>query len=135
MMYQRFKSVLAIIFIWPLMVPFAQALSLGDITLNSALNEPLDAEIAVYSTDSGEILNAYIELASFEVHKNAGMNLNNMPNKVTFKAVHKQDGNFVIQLKTRKPVREPVLEFILEVSGNSGYLRREYAVHLDPPKL
>jgi len=132
MMVKRFNTVLAIFFIWSLMVPFAQALSLGPITVNSALHELLDAEIAVFSTDSGEILNAYIALAPLEVHRKSGIQLNHILQRMTFKAVHKQDGRFVIQLKTRRPVREPVLEFILEVSGSSGYLRRAYALHLDP---
>ena len=133
-MMTRFNTAFAVLFSWLLMIPAAQALSLGQITVNSALNDPLDAEISVYSTDSGEILNAHIELASYEVHEQAGMALNNRLREVTFKAVHKQDGKFVIRLQTRRPIREPVLEFILEVSGSSGYLRRDYAIHLDPPR-
>jgi len=135
MMKNRFNTLLAIIFSVFWAMPFAQAMSLGTINVNSALNEPLDAEIPVYSTDAGEILNAYIALASLDVHKQAGIELNNSLSKISFRAVQKVGGKFVIQLKTRRPIREPVLEFIIEVSGGAGYLRRGYAIHLDPPAL
>jgi len=134
-MIRRFSALLAIMFSLLWGTPVAYAISLGTISVNSALNEPLDAEISVHSTDAGEILNAYIALAALDVHKQAGINLNNTLSNISFKAVQKTDGKFVIQLNTQRPVREPVLEFILEVSGGTGYLRREYAIHLDPPSL
>jgi len=121
--------------IWVLFLPTAQALSLGDITVNSSLNDPLDAEIMVYSTDAAEILNARIQLASREIHQKAGLSINKHLRNLRFKTIAKQDGRFAIKVTTDKPVSEPVLEFIIELTGSNSNLIRGYAMHLDPPNL
>jgi len=116
-------------------IPMAHALSLGDIKIKSALNDPLDAEIAVHSTDAGEILNAKIRLASQDVHDKAGLAITQHHLRLQFKPITTGSGRFAIQVTTLRPVSEPVLEFIIEVTGGSSNLIRGYAVHLDPPNL
>jgi len=121
--------------IWALCVPFAQALSLGDIKVYSALNDPLDAEIMVYSTDAAEILNARIQLASLQIHDKAGLSVNRHLRNMRFKTIAKDNGRFAIKVTTIRPVSEPVLEFIIELTGSNSNLIRGYAMHLDPPNL
>lgn len=116
-------------------MPMAQALSLGEIKVYSALNDPLNAEIIIHSTDAAEILNAQVRLASYDVHNKAGLDINRHLRRMTFKAVVRENGKFAIQLRTLRPVSEPVLEFIIEISGGGGNLIRSYAIHLDPPNL
>lgn len=118
-----------------LLAPMAQALSLGEISLQSALNDPLNAEIIVHSTDAAEILNARIQLASRSVHDKAGLDINPHLRRMKFKPIAKQNGKFAIQVTTLRPISEPVLEFIIEVTGSSSNLIRGYAIHLDPPNL
>ena len=118
-----------------LAAPIAQALSLGDITVRSALNDPLDARIAIHSTDAAEILNAKIQLASQDVHDKAGVEMTRHLLRMKFKPVVAGNGKFAIQVTTTRPVSEPVLEFIIEVIGGGTNLIRGYAVHLDPPNL
>ncbi len=43
------------------------------------------------------------------------------------------DGKVVVHLTTTKPVREPFLNFLVEVIWPSGRLLREYALLIDPP--
>ena len=117
------------------MMPMAQGLSLGEISVQSALNEPLEAEIAVHSTDAAEILNSTAQLASRDVHDKAGLSINQHLLQMKFKPVAKRNGKFAIKINTLRPITEPVLEFVVDVTGGSSNLIRGYAVHLDPPNL
>jgi len=135
MSFKRSKGYLVGCFIWLLSMPVAQALSLGEIKVKSALNDPLNAEIVVHSTDAAEILNARIQLASRAIHTKAGLTVNQHLRRIKFKPIAKENGRFAIQLTTSRPISEPVLDFIIEVTGSSSNLIRGYAVHLDPPGL
>lgn len=130
---QRSLEYIVIGIVGLLMMPMAYALSLGEINVRSALNDPLDAEIMVHSTDAGEILNARIQLASREIHNKAGLTINQHLLRMKFKPIVSENGKFAIQATTLRPVSEPVLEFIIEVRGGSSNLIRSYAIHLDPP--
>lgn len=135
MKLNRRRAYLMGFFLWVLFLPTAQALSLGEITVNSALNDPLDAEIRVYSTDAAEILNTRTRLASREIHNKAGLSMNQHHHNLQFKTIVKKNGQFAIKVTTTRPVSEPVLEFIIEVTGSNSNLIRGYALHLDPPNL
>jgi len=135
MTLSRSKAYLIGCLMWVWFLPAAQALSLGEINITSALNDPLDAEIMVSSTDAGEILNARIQLASQSVHDKAGLSINQHLRNMRFKTIAKENGQFAIKVTTARPVSEPVLEFIIEVTGSNSNLIRGYALHLDPPNL
>ena len=113
----------------------AYALSLGEIKVDSALNQPLQAEIPIDDVEPASLLDATVELASYEVHSQYGIEKANALAKLRFKVVRNEQGQFVIRLTTQRAIREPVLEFVLNVSNRSGNLRRSYAIHLDPPQF
>lgn len=121
---------LAVLTAWPAL---SWALSLGEITSQSRLNEPLQAEIALHAINPGEVLNARVTLASADAHQRAGLQMQQLLHKLKFAIVHKQSGEFVVKVTTGQPVREPVIEFVLEVNWSGGRLLRDYALHLDPP--
>ena len=111
----------------------SHALSLGEISVLSSLNQPLQAEIALYTTQPGEIVDVNVILASNEVHEQLGINMADIVRKLKFKVKRNPAGQFVIMLTTRQPVREPILDFVIDVSGSAVNLRRGYSIHLDPP--
>jgi pilus assembly protein FimV len=115
---------------WP-----AYALSLGEIKVDSALNQPLLAEIPIDDAEPTSLLDATVELASYEEHAQFGIEKANVLGQLRFKVVRNQQGQFVIRLTTQRAIREPVLEFVLDVSNRSSKLRRSYAIHLDPPRF
>lgn len=131
MSLSRSKAYLIGCLIWSLFSPVANALSLGEIKVNSALNDPLDAEIKVYSTDAAEILKARIQLASKQVHSKAGLSINRNMRDLQFKPITRDNGNFAIKVTTSRPVSE----FIIELTDSNRNLIRGYALHLDPPSL
>ncbi|MGI0119915.1 FimV/HubP family polar landmark protein [Zooshikella sp. RANM57] len=111
----------------------ANALGLGEITLNSALNQPLDAEIEliqVRELGSSEILP---NLATNEDFNRAGVERIFFLSNIKFQTVVQKNGRSYIKVTSRKPVSEPYLNFLVEVHWPSGRLLREYTVLLDPP--
>ncbi|NOY65879.1 MAG: FimV family protein [Gammaproteobacteria bacterium] len=112
-----------------------QALGLGEIQLNSFLNQPLDAEIEIISSQRGETDGIKIKLASASAFERAGLEYSNVMRQIKFKVITKSDGSHVIKVTTRRGYREPFLNFLLEVNWSSGRILREYAALVDPPSL
>lgn len=109
------------------------ALGLGEVRLNSALNQPLDAEIEllqVRELTRNEILP---NLASRSDFQRAGLDRPFSLTGMKFKTVLREDGTGFIHVTSHQPVREPFLNFLLEVHWPSGRLLREYTMLLDPP--
>jgi pilus assembly protein FimV len=132
-MVQVRKLVLAIAVASALTSGMAQALGLGEVSLKSSLNQPLVAEIElleVRDLATGELVPS---LASPEDFTRAGIDRQFMLNDLTFTPVIKVNGKSYIRVTSNKPVREPYLNFLVEVLWPSGRLLREYTLLLDPP--
>ncbi|MFZ3152387.1 FimV/HubP family polar landmark protein [Pseudomonas sp.] len=108
------------------------ALGLGEITLHSALSQPLDAEIELF--DVGDLSGAdmRVRLAPAEVFARSGVDRLYFFNDLRFTPLLR-GGRSVIRVVSTQPVREPYLNFIVEVARPNGQLYREYTVLLDPP--
>src|SRR5688572_23219819 len=111
----------------------AHALSLGDIEVYSALNQPLEAEILLTSVRPGETEGMLIRLASEEAFVQAGVERPFYLTKIKFRLESKPDGTQYILATTTNPVREPFLSFLIDIDWPRGHLVREYTVLLDPP--
>lgn len=125
--------VLAIAAATALTSEMAYALGLGEVTLKSALNQPLVAEIELLDAKTlapGEVVPV---LASAEDFNRAGVDRQYFLTDLTFTPVLRPDGKSVIRVSSTKPVREPYLNFLIEVLWPSGRLLREYTLLLDPP--
>jgi pilus assembly protein FimV len=108
------------------------AIGLGDIELDSALNQPLRAEISLLSATPDELGNLTVGLASSETFQRYGIDRPFYLQDIEFKIVNRADGA-VVQLRSRQAITEPFLTFLVEASWPSGRLLREYTVLLDPP--
>ncbi len=110
------------------------ALGLGDIRLESALNEPLRARIELLSASSEELNNLKIGLASAQTFERYGLDRPYYLQNLQFQIVHsgKAEGNVVLVTSTT-PMSEPFLTFLVEATWSRGRLLREYTVLLDPP--
>ena len=110
----------------------APALGLGEITLHSALNQPLDAEIELLELGDLSDVDFKVRLAPAEVFSRSGVDRIYFLNDLRFTPLL-QGGSGVIRVLSSKPVREPYLNFIVEVTRPNGHLFREYTLLLDPP--
>ncbi|MBX9914259.1 MAG: peptigoglycan-binding protein LysM [Pseudomonadaceae bacterium] len=132
-MVQVRKLVLAIAAASALTSGMAQALGLGEVSLKSSLDQPLVAEIElleVRDLATGELIP---NLASPEDFTRAGIDRQFLLNDLKFTPVIKANGKSFIRVTSNKPIREPYLNFLVEVLWPSGRLLREYTLLLDPP--
>ncbi|MBA3581818.1 MAG: hypothetical protein H0W44_05115 [Gammaproteobacteria bacterium] len=111
----------------------AHALGLGDIEVFSALNQPLDAEIALTSTKPGETDGMIVKLASEQVFQQAGLERPFYLTKLSFQIAAKPNGSQYIKVSSKDLIREPFLSFLVDVEWPRGRLVREYTLLLDPP--
>ena len=110
----------------------AWAIGLGDINLDSALNEPLRAEIELLSPTEEELGSLSVTLASSDTFARYGLDRPFYLQDIEFNVVGDADGA-VVQVRSRNAITEPFLTFLVEATWSSGRLLREYTVLLDPP--
>ncbi|MBH9414669.1 FimV family protein [Pseudomonas aeruginosa] len=110
----------------------ASALGVGDITLHSALNQPLDADIELL--DVGDLGADEIEgrLAGADVFAAAGVERLQFLNELRFSPVLQGRGGNRIHVSSSRPVQEPYLNFLVEGARPNGRIVREFTVLLDP---
>jgi pilus assembly protein FimV len=116
-------SVLCLLLTWAV-IP-VQGITLNEIELKSHLNETLDARIALGGLKSGDLEGMSVRVLAPEV----GMGIS--PSMIKLEV--KDDGNgHYIQLTSRENIREPIINFTLEVTWAEGRFIREYSVLVDP---
>ena len=111
----------------------AWALGLGDIEVRSALNQPLDASIDLLAVRSEDALRINVRLADEVAFLTSGVDRAPLLNQLIFSIEQTSSGTAFVKVSTREAVKEPFLDFIVEVNWPSGRLLREYTVLLDPP--
>lgn len=112
----------------------SQALGLGELHSSSQLNQPLNAQIDLLSTNAKEAGQLQVRLASADVFSRVGIDRPAFLDSLKF-TPSMQNGKPVIRVTSSAPISEPFLNFLLEVSWPQGQLLKEYTVLLDPPVL
>src|SRR5688572_17390297 len=113
----------------------ALGLGLGEIRLNSSLNEPLSAEIDLVAATPEELATLSAQLASTEVFSRYGLDRPAWLNSLEFNVGRGQDGRSVLLVRSRDSISEPFVSFLIDVNWPRGRLLREYTVLLDPPAM
>ena len=113
----------------------AQALGLGRLTVQSALGEPLRAEIDVTSMTPEEASTLRLRIAPAEAYRAAGVEFNPVLTSAQVELQRRPDGRQVLRLTSDRAVLEPFVDVILEASWSTGRLVREYTMLFDPPSL
>jgi pilus assembly protein FimV len=111
----------------------AFALGLGSIQVKSKLNQPLDAEIQVLAENAADTAGLDVKLATAEDFQRVGLDRGRVAIPIDFSVSTNSRGQSVIKVTSRDVVREPLLDFLVEVNWAKGKLLREYTVLLDPP--
>ncbi|UYZ83771.1 hypothetical protein MTZ49_14420 [Entomomonas sp. E2T0] len=110
----------------------AFALGLGEVTWKSTLNQPLNAEIALYDVQSITNKELVVKIASPEDFEKAGIDRPHALNDLVFTPVIRGNKS-IIKITSNHPIKEPYLDFLLSVSWASGQTLREYTLLMDPP--
>ena len=128
-MKRKFFSVLVSM----LLPAWVYALGLGNLELNSGLNQPFDAKIELLSATAEDLQSLNIALADSDAFERAGIDRPFLLSNLKFEVDSSGEGPAYILITSRDAIREPFLNFLLEASWSKGRLYREYTVLLDPP--
>ncbi|HWT69669.1 MAG TPA: FimV/HubP family polar landmark protein [Pseudomonas sp.] len=134
-MVQVRKLVLAIAAASALSSGMAHALGLGELTLKSAQNQPLVAEIELLDVKELTAAEVVPSLASPEDFAKAGVDRQAFLNDLTFTPVLNPGGKSILRVTSSKPLSEPMVKFLVQVMWPNGRLLRDYSVLLDPSKF
>lgn len=110
----------------------AKALGLGEITVESALNQPLAARIELLQLGTVRPDQISVQLASESDFARFSIAREGFLNSIRFNVVQAGNSPYV-SLSSIDSVREPYLSFVLETSWPSGRVLSEHTVLLDLP--
>ena len=111
----------------------AYTLGLGDLQKRSQLNEPFYATVPIMDAKGEELDTLTVKLADVERFRRAGLERPAFLSQLRFEVVETRDGPDYIKITSTEPIREPFINFLIEVNWSKGRLFREYAALLDPP--
>src|SRR5690606_25394348 len=110
------------------------AAGLGRLSVQSALGQPLQAEVEVTSVTPEEAASLSARLASPDAFRAAGLQFNNALAGIRM-AVEERNGRHFIKVTSPRPINEPFVDLMVELNWASGKFVREYTFLLDPPEL
>ena len=112
----------------------AEAASLGKITVLSGLGQPLRAEIEI-SASHAELAGMTARLADQKAFREAGVDFSSALLDLRFAIEKRSNGKPVVKVSSTKPVNEPFMDMLVELSWPSGPLLKEFTFLLDPPEV
>lgn len=125
-----------VVALFALLLPqWAMAAGLGRLTLNSALGQPLNAEIELVAVDKDEIGGLVVRLASPDAFQQANIDYAAILSSIKFKVETRPDGQPYIKVTSTEPVNDPFVSMLVELNWSSGRLLREYTFLLDPSEI
>lgn len=130
----RFKAtvIAAAIAVLPLA---SHAAGLGRITVLSVLGQPLKAELEV-TASRDEVPSLVAKVAAAEAFRQAGIEYSPTLATLRFsRDIKERGGRRYLELSSDRPLNEPFIDMLVELSWASGRLVREYTFLLDPPGL
>jgi len=111
----------------------AHALGLGRLNVQSALGEPLRAEIEVTAITPEEASSLKLRIASPDTYRAQGVDYNAVLSNAQVQLQRRPDGRSVLRVSSDRAVLEPFVDVIVEASWASGRLMRDYTMLFDPP--
>lgn len=108
------------------------ALGLGELQLQSALNQPLQAIIPLHDSQGLNPSDIRVSLADADAFARIGLDRPFLLTDLRFTPV-RVGQQLAIEVQSSRPVREPYLNFLVQLDRGNGALLREYTLLLDPP--
>jgi pilus assembly protein FimV len=102
------------------------SLALSEAELKSHLNQLLDVRIELMTDDAAELDDLKVKLSqSYE---------NNVSRyQLKYEVLKSGEGN-VLKITSKDVIREPIIEFTLDIGWSDGHVVREYSFLIDPPR-
>ena len=113
------------ILLW-LPVHVVTGLALSDVELQSNLNQRLSARIQLIDLPEGGVEDLQVSVSDSRDLEAAGRHL------VLKHEVVVDGSDYYLVVSSRDAIREPILNFVVELSWSAGRLLRNYALIIDP---
>ena len=110
----------------------AHALGLGEIHVNSALNEPLAAEIDILGATAEELSSLTASIANKDTFLRFSADRPAFLASATFKVSHDVKGRPVLVIRSTESFTEPVVNLLVDLRWHNGEVIRQYSLLLDP---
>lgn len=114
---------------------WAQAAGMGRLSVNSALGQPLTAEIEIFAADKAELESLSANLASDQAFRDARVDFAPVLSTLRFSIERRPGNRAVLKVTSTRPVTDPFIDMLIELNWASGRLVREYTLLLDPPGI
>ncbi|MGA0805089.1 MAG: FimV/HubP family polar landmark protein [Pseudohongiellaceae bacterium] len=108
------------------------AQGLGELTVESALDEPLRASIQLLDTGGLDADQLLIAIASPEEYEQAGLERNGLLARIEFDVQLEPQGSSRVILTSQDRISEPALSLLVSAQWPSGRVLRDYTLLLEP---
>jgi FimV-like protein len=108
------------------------ALGLGDLRVDSALNEPLSAQIEIAAATPEELATLTVQLADPQTYLRHHSERPAYLATIRFTVNTEEHGRPVLQLRSSAPCTDPMVELLVDLRWPHGELVRNYSLLLDP---
>lgn len=117
-----------------LLLPFTvNAAGMGRLNVLSSLGQPLRAEIELVAVQKEDLSTLIVRLAPMEAYRQANLPYAGGEAAMRVSVAQRADGRPYISVISLRPVNEPFVNLLVELSWSTGILTREYTALLDPP--
>ena len=111
-----------------------EAAGLGALTVQSALGQPLAAELEVTSLQADEFARVVARIAIPEDYEAARLTYTPLLRQLRITPEQQKNGRTILRITSVAPINEPSLDLLVEFNWRGGRLLQKYSVLLDPPK-
>ncbi len=101
-------------------------LALSEAELKSYLNQQLDVRIKLLASEAAELDNLEISLSYPDRNSVSHYRLK-------YEVLKSGEEHF-LKITSHDVIREPVIEFVLDIGWSDGHVVREYSFLIDPPR-
>ncbi len=102
------------------------SLALSEAELKSQLNQQLDVRIGLLTDQPAELDDLKVSL-SYTSKNNVSRY------QLKYELIKSDEGNY-LKITTHDVIREPIIEFTLDIGWSDGHVVREYSFLIDPPR-
>lgn len=126
----------ALILLMAFALPSAtEALGLGEIHVDSALNEPLAAEVDIVGATADDLAGITASVANREIFVRFGVDRPAFLSTATFRIAMDSKGQPVLAIRSTDAFTEPLINMLIDLRWRSGELIRQYTLLLDPTRF
>jgi len=126
---KSFKNLLLVLLLF---VGSAESIELGEMQLDSHLNETLDATFTIGNINASDLDDIKVNIAGVKAYQALGLSRPAYLSRLTFNITAGEGLQHSIKVNSRQRLSDPIIELLVEVTEKQSKLMRLYTLMLDP---